>query len=283
MADTPPALRMLRSKEKEPQIDRLIVPLDGTTESEVAVTPALKIARKLAVPLELFTVQDTVRGRWAAEIDAVAAETEYENVEVVCVSTGSPGEHLVSMAAENPRAVICLATHARDRFSRMVTGSVTEHVVRESPSPVLIVGPNFEPAAESGHYSECMVCLDGSERDQAAVSTAKGWAQQLDLNVHLVHIDSPRHRDEHRVYEDTLSAAASELVQSGIHADYSHFPSRDAAEGIVTLQSKRPGTLTVMNRRPRSVARWVLGSVTAKVLSEGTAPILLAKMPPARR
>ncbi|MCW4353441.1 universal stress protein [Hoyosella sp. YIM 151337] len=279
MAEVPPALPRRRKKKPSPPITTLIVPLDGTDEAETAITPAIKIARQLNATVELFTVHDPVRGRWAMDIDSVAADTGYNNVEVVCVSTGWAGDHLVHMASEDPGAVICLATHSRDQFSRLVTGSVTEHVIRESPTPVMIVGPGYQPAFEPDQYHDCIVCLDGSDRDDAALHTAQQWARQLDLTLHLVHIDSPRKPDEPQIFEATLAALAAKVRDSGLRAEHAHITHSDPAEGIQTLQTQMPGTLTVLTSRNRGVTRWALGSVTSNVLARSPSPILLAKTP----
>ncbi|MCW4352600.1 universal stress protein [Hoyosella sp. YIM 151337] len=278
MGEVPPLSRRRKVKPSAP-IERLIVPLDGTDEAEAAITPAVKIARQLSVTLELFTVHDPVRGRWATDIDTVAAETGYDDVEVVCVSAGWAGDHLVHMASEVPGTVICLATHNRDRFSRMVTGSVTEHVIRVSPHPVLIVGPEYEPAFEPDSYRDCIVCLDGSDRDEAALHTAQLWARQLGLTMHLVHIDSPRKPDEPQVFEESLAARAEEVALSGIRAEYAHILHTDPAEGIRTLQTRLPGSLAVLTSRNRGVTRWAVGGVTSTVLAHSPAPVLLAKPP----
>lgn len=278
MVEGPPLARRRKVNPSAP-IERLIVPLDGTDEAAAAITPAVKIARQLGVTLELFTVHDPVRGRWATDIDSVATETGYDDVEVVCVSAGWAGDHLVHMANEISGTVICLATHNRDRFSRMVTGSVTEHVIRESPYPVLIVGPEYEPAFEPDRYHDCIVCLDGSARDDAAMRTALQWGRQLDLRLHLVHIDSPRKPDESRIFEESLAAHAKEVAQLGVRVEYAHITHEDPAEGIRTLQSRLPGSLAVLTSRHSGLARRPVGSVASAVLARSPAPMLLASTP----
>ncbi|GGC53656.1 universal stress protein [Hoyosella rhizosphaerae] len=276
MADAPPAKPKQRKVKPTPPIDKLIVPLDGTFEAEAAITPALKIARQLHVPLELFTVHDPVHGRWATGIDSLAADTEYDDVEVVCVSAGWAGDHLVQMSQESAGAVICLATHNRDRFSRMVTGSVTEHVIRQAPCPVLMVGPHYDSAFEPDQYRDCIVCLDGSVRDEAALHTARHWARQLDLGLRLVHIDSPGRPEEPQVYESALETLTRELTEAGIRTEYAHITHNDVADGIRVLQSEMPGSLTIVTSRNRGVSRWVVGSTTLKVLANSPSPVVLA-------
>lgn len=112
-------------------ITRFLVPLDGTAGAAAALGPALRAARVLRVPLELLTVRDRVNRAWAEDVDAVAAGLDYDRVEVSMVGSGWPGDVIVDAVAEQPGTVVCMATHDRDRFSRLVAGSVTGHVLRQ--------------------------------------------------------------------------------------------------------------------------------------------------------
>jgi nucleotide-binding universal stress UspA family protein len=54
---------------------------------------------------------------------------------------GDAAEEILEYARRHGPDVIAMATHGRSGISRMLFGSVTEAVVRESPVPVLIVRP----------------------------------------------------------------------------------------------------------------------------------------------
>lgn len=62
-----------------------------------------------------------------------AAGLPYEHVEVAMVGAGWAGDVILEAVAEHPGTVVCTATHSRDRFSRLVEGSVTGHVRRLPP------------------------------------------------------------------------------------------------------------------------------------------------------
>jgi nucleotide-binding universal stress UspA family protein len=55
---------------------------------------------------------------------------------------GSPANAIVEYARSIHADVIVIGTHGRDGVSRLLMGSVAEHVVRHAPCPVLVVRSN---------------------------------------------------------------------------------------------------------------------------------------------
>ena len=53
----------------------------------------------------------------------------------------TPADEIVKFAKEIHADVIIVGTHGREGVSRMLMGSVAEHVVRHAPCPVLVVRP----------------------------------------------------------------------------------------------------------------------------------------------
>ena len=62
------------------------------------------------------------------------------------VWTGDPGESILAAAASEAADMIVVGSHGRSRIGRMVIGSVSDHVVRHAPCPVLIVRARVEAA-----------------------------------------------------------------------------------------------------------------------------------------
>ena len=52
---------------------------------------------------------------------------------------GEPGPAIVEAAEAEGADLIVVGTHGRNRVERVVLGSVSDHVVRTAPCPVLIV------------------------------------------------------------------------------------------------------------------------------------------------
>jgi nucleotide-binding universal stress UspA family protein len=256
-------------------ITRFLVPLDGTAGAAAAVGPALRAARVLRVPLELLTVHDRVNGTWAEDVDGIAAGLDYDRVEVSMVGTGWPGDVIVDAVAEQPGTVVCMATHNRDRFSRLVAGSVTEHVLRRAAAPVLMIGPGYRRDGGGGAGDRALVCLDGGCRDTATLALGQGWARQLGLEVELVHVASPGGA---AVAEERLSRAARRLEAEGLAVRTTVLTGADPADDIAGLLHRRPGALAVLTSRARvGIPRLVLGSVSSRLLASSPRPLLLSR------
>jgi len=58
------------------------------------------------------------------------------------VTPGEADEIITEFAAEHDCDVIVMTTNAKTGFSRLITGSVTESVVRTAPCPVYTISPN---------------------------------------------------------------------------------------------------------------------------------------------
>lgn len=66
-----------------------------------------------------------------------------EGLEMV-VEVGNPDENIVEKVAQENVDLIVISTHGRTGLSHMLTGSVTENVVRKSSCPVLSIRPQTE-------------------------------------------------------------------------------------------------------------------------------------------
>ncbi|WP_017582632.1 universal stress protein [Nocardiopsis valliformis] len=258
-------------------IRRLLVPLDGSVEAASAIDPALRIARSLQVPVELMTVHEPVHGTWARDIDDTAAGLLYEHVEVAVVGAGWAGDVIVEAVAEHPGTVVCMATHSRDRFSRLVAGSVTEHVLRHAEAPVVMVGPRYLPGEAEGLYERAVVCCDGGHRDEVTLAAAESWARQLKLELELVHVLG-RGADDGTAAR--ISDAAVRLEENGLAARATVTTGADPAESLIELFAQRPGALAVLVSHARvGLPRIVLGSVSSKMLEASPIPLLLTRVP----
>ncbi|QUX31856.1 universal stress protein [Nocardiopsis akebiae] len=256
-------------------ITRFLVPLDGTAGAAAALGPALRAARVLRVPLELLTVRDRVNRAWVEDVDAVAAGLDYDRVEVSMVGSGWPGDVIVDAVAEQTGTVVCMATHDRDRFSRLMAGSVTGHVLRQAAAPVLMIGPGYLCDGGGGAGGRALVCLDGGSRDADTLALGRGWARQLGLEVELVHVASPGGA---AVAGARLSGAARRLEADGLAVRTTVLTGTDPAGGITGLLHRRPGALAVLASRARvGIPKLVLGSVSSRILAASPRPVLLTR------
>ncbi|MBG9390222.1 universal stress protein [Caenimonas aquaedulcis] len=138
---------------------RILVPVDGSTTSNKALTQALQLARELGARVRLLHAIDelvyiNVYGYSPALMDAVRdAATKVladaleiaksAGVEVDTRMVDEPAQRLGATVAKEAQDwnadLVVLGTHGRRGFSRMVLGSGAEQIIREAKVPVLTI------------------------------------------------------------------------------------------------------------------------------------------------
>lgn len=138
------------------QFRRFVVPLDGTPESETALSSVLPWARHLGLPVELVTVVEPVptplrtdhplsprfgpEGNPSAYLEDVLARIPTDGAVVgahVQYDPISPASGIADLLRNSPDALVVVATHARTGLSRFIHGSVAGTIVDRSPVPVI--------------------------------------------------------------------------------------------------------------------------------------------------
>jgi nucleotide-binding universal stress UspA family protein len=146
-----------------PLIQRLVVPLDGSTLSMQALPVALHLASEIGVPIRLVSVanlwgNDSLSALYPAGLSprlddevmvdterdlgqmlaSIKSQVEAEGVGVELQVMGGPIAQAI-MAATWPSDIVVMSSHGRSGFSRFILGSVAEKLIRECKVPVLLV------------------------------------------------------------------------------------------------------------------------------------------------
>ena len=140
--------------------ERIVVALDGSDVSEIALRTGAEVAKGLGTPLHLVRVADLAVTHWGpTEAAAAYAEASDEMAQekreaeqyleshaaplrqaglnvTAEVRSGSAASELV--AAVRPSDLLVVASHGRSGLKRLVLGSVAEEVVKNAPAPVLV-------------------------------------------------------------------------------------------------------------------------------------------------
>jgi nucleotide-binding universal stress UspA family protein len=138
-----------------PSIRRILLATDLSSASEAATDQALQLARDLRAALLVVSVIDPAsplsggpalarmdQRRAAREVAAQALVVRGRHAGVsihFLVWEGEPGPAIVEAAHAETADLVVVGTHGRGRVGRFVLGSVSDHVVRHAPCPVLIV------------------------------------------------------------------------------------------------------------------------------------------------
>jgi nucleotide-binding universal stress UspA family protein len=186
-------------------IGTIVVPLDGSEQSEAALPAALTIARRAGARLHLVHVRtmewliappeeeeaDPERSYLHRMADRVSAEigrpvtTAVLPEEPPVLLTASPSpKRIAEMLAGNARDegadLIVSTTHGRGGLSRLWFGSVAEAMLRAVTTPLLLVRPGQAEGWEDQRPRHLLVPLDPNDESSHAVLPAA-----LDLGVLL--------------------------------------------------------------------------------------------------
>ena len=136
--------------------DTILVPTDGSDQSDVALDHALELSRKHGSEVHILYVADTNRDSLTMQGGNIVDALEREGDRVVSeaadraavgtdvveeVLAGDPVKTILDYAESVDADVVVMGTHGRRGLDRVLLGSTTERVVRLSPIPVLTIRP----------------------------------------------------------------------------------------------------------------------------------------------
>ena len=147
-----------------PKLKKILVPVDYSDGSRVAMEYALFLAERFDAEIEVLHVAeiplgeeehtvvkpDTGKEQLLSELimqQAVKEATEFlapfirdATIPIEkSVLKGRPGKVIVEAAADRGADLIVMGTHGRSGFDRLIMGSVTDRVLRSAPCPVVVV------------------------------------------------------------------------------------------------------------------------------------------------
>lgn len=144
-------------------LERILVPLDGSALSELALDMATTLVERFESQLILLYVVELPAlalpainmpepPSWAVEVREQAdreaqnyLQTQKQNLEQqgyrveILVREMSPAERIVEVAATENIDLVVMSTHGQGGLTRWALGSVADRVVQHSPCPVLLV------------------------------------------------------------------------------------------------------------------------------------------------
>ncbi len=295
---------------------KMLIPLDGSRTAEKVLPFARVLAQTLKIPIELLGVVDVsvmvshIAADKARYLDTLITQGEQSSgvylkefaerlhgLSVTCtVERGRPAEAIIERAAKEKGTLITMATHGRSGINRWLLGSVAEKVLRGTANPLFLVRGNEEGKTDGlAAMKSIIVPLDGSELAESVLPTSAAIAKVLGLEVvlcrayelpasayygaedYLPNYDALKVQvqDEARNYLDQKVEA---LKGMGLAKVSSVVLEGAGADEIIRFAQTHPDSLVAMCTHGRSgVKRWVLGSVTEKVVRHSGDPVLVVR------
>lgn len=248
--------------------------------------------RSVATERLYLEVEDEAgrRLRQALESGARSARGQF------VVLRGKPSEQIVQFAEEQDVSFIVMPTHGRTGVDRLLSGSVTERVLRSSHATVVAVPPNTGPEALAP--GPVMFAVDFSAPSDGALPTAVAIAKALGTGVHLVHVLAlaPAHEQgqgwrfpilpadiedaEIIAAEDDLEQRANQVRTLGVAATTRMVRGTHRALELVEAAAAAGACLIVVaSHGDSAVTRALLGSTCEKLVRISGVPVMVVPSP----
>lgn len=200
---------------------RILVPLDGSPRSEVALPVAARLAQASGGTLiltRIVNVSPELNPYFAMPVGSAPQLTydiindakayleqmrNYASVRGLPIETnvflGMTGPALLQVITETKADMIVMCSHGRVGFARWALGSVAQHITRHSPIPVLVLREGKPllsgEIAERGYPLRALVTLDGSHLAESVlphtIAVLTALANQNGSELHVTSVVSP--------------------------------------------------------------------------------------------
>jgi nucleotide-binding universal stress UspA family protein len=278
---------------------RILVPLDGTAESNAALPAARTVARATGGSVFLLQVLESQEAESSAKetqdkLARVAAELGGSGLRVEwTVRAGQAADEILKHVHEQAADLVIMRTRGQAGIQRAVMGSVAERLLSRSDVPIIMLRPG---GRRMDRIASLLVPVDGSPGGALALASGLELAKASGAQLRLVEVVVPMafHTlapDAGPVYYDpawddeALTAAntyvqglTTRLRQAGVEADGDARMAPDIPSSIVKAADEHTSDLIVMSTHALTgIQRAVLGSVADAVVRAAACPVLLLR------
>jgi nucleotide-binding universal stress UspA family protein len=282
-------------------LKNILFATDFSQAADAAAPIAIQIARRYGAKVygvhvnrfEDYTA--AAPNAWAAMAEAAEKETkedagrlneQLQGVEhEVVIGEGNLLEVLSNVIQQKEIDLVVVGTRGRTGFGKTLLGSVAEQILRQSPCPVLTIGPHVNPwSDEYVKMREILYATDLATDTPVAAPYAISLAQENQAHLVLLHViedpkvgdlvDSPEVVD---LKERKLKQFVTEQV--GLWCEPTCIVEQGpAAEKILDVAKRRHTDLIVLGARPaKGLATHLNMGTVHKVVSQAKCPVLTVR------
>ncbi len=290
-----PTVQFSENNGHLPEIDRVLVPLDGSELSEVALSVASTLSRSNGTQLVLMSVRKGPDGHhlipniqaellpegdlvdYEHYLDQVSAELQQSGVlSEAAVTVGEAAEEISARIQNGDIDLLVLTTHGRTGVGRVLLGSVAGQVIQQATIPILLIRPFGKHKSEISSFKKVLVALDGSADAELSLPYAAAFGKRFKSDLLLLsvpdHLESSSQIADLKNYlecvADTFNVFDLETETVVVGSDPGHTILELAASENIDLIM-----LATHGRGDRE--RLMIGSVADTVIPHSPCPVLL--------
>jgi nucleotide-binding universal stress UspA family protein len=254
---------------------RVLVPVDGSPESESILPALLPLLRSRASEVTLLSVAETPeeadparaalrRLAKALLLDGVRAMSRLE--------WGHPADEIDYLARPARHDLVAMSTHGRSGLRRVLLGSTAETVLRRARIPLILT----RPGARVGDWNRIVLAVDGVTPPDPTLKDLEPLALALNSVVHVVHVAGPLDAEPNAVVEGVCDA----LAGRGLLAVAAPLQGDPAVAISAYLEKIGAGLLAMTTHGRAGLGRALSGSLTEDVVRHCSVPVFIRRAEP---
>ena len=291
-------------------INSILFPTDFSPAAEDAFSHASHLAAQYDAEIHVFTVVTPEEAGQVNPMDYLPLESSEESDDLYLtggedadapasqpiravyqkMEGPDPAESILDYANEHDVDLVVMGTHGRRGVERLLTGSVSEEVVRRAPCPVFTVVGRDDPGP-GPEIKRILVPVDFSEHARLGAEYARALATGYGATIDLVHVVedavfptvygidplTPVLPDVHDRAREALESLADDIVDDATSVEL-HVTAGHASRDIVDFAEEHESSLIVMTTHGRTgLKRFLIGSVAEKVVRQARCPVFTVK------
>lgn len=290
----------------------ILLPLDGSSVAEEAITHALQLARNCGAEIHLLHVQRTTshtdehsidpvhwrlrRAELRSYLNRLADDISGKEIAVtVSVREGRPAEQIVEYCEEADIDLIVFTAYGKGGVSRFHFGSTAQKVFSGSGRSFMIVRPGeAAPDPDQFAYRRILISVDGSPHSEwmacQVAAMMRGQPAELILLQVIAVPEMPRRmpitREEQatreKFVENNRRAAQTYLdemaqqLENGIKVSFRLLIAENMADSICKTAAEEGVDLIAMSAHDwQSGGQRVMGNICQTVMCHSPIPVLV--------
>lgn len=196
----------------EVQLKNIICTTDFSDYSNQTISYGIALAKAFAAKLYVCHVIDLSFGFMYGEKSSASVEQKnrmrdyvYKNIEDLVgeetvdweplVGMGPAADEIDRLVKEKNADIVIAATRVRSGLKRHVLGSVTEHMIRTLPCPLVVLRGSEEEFITSENidtmFKQVLIGYDFSPYSEVALEHGLSLAKEFNSGLHMVHVMDP--------------------------------------------------------------------------------------------
>jgi nucleotide-binding universal stress UspA family protein len=286
---------------------KILIPLDGSNAAEIVIPYVEELAAKLGAEVIVASVYESPDDmshvhryyleRIVDQIQRRIKEFEPENdIRVHSeVLQGKPAQQLVQYAEKVNISLIAMSSYGSSGREPKLLGNIATKVLWSTKRPVLLIRTpaNDDAIKQKKLIKKILVPLDGSKTGETIIQCAEVLAGALDSELVLFQAleplrivagfetftpyTIPQSEEGIKASARTYLNGVEKLLKEKDIKTSTAIVWGSAAERIIEYSEANTDLVTISSHGLSGVGRWVLGSVTEKVLQVGDKPVMVAR------